>query len=235
MAKDKDAVSKMDPDNFTQTVFKPSGEVVPYNTASLEPYLTGNNSVTPMRTGEYVEYFNSNIDLLNRIINENNTSGFQYSVKEITPQGKLIFNTPTQTVGGTTINAGEASWTVGINPGQWRGTVEDLADKAYMQTIPGLKMDVTTNSVFPDGTPRRGTKAYQSINQYLKAIDAGRVKSGMGSQSIYSRGLWENAVKKDEAVGYYGRPGSVNAVMRTMAPYTIPASIGAQSLLNEKD
>lgn len=63
----------------------------------------------------------------------------------------------------------------------------DIANENYYRTIPGLEMSNTTNSVFADNIPRKGSGAYKSINEYLKQFDLGRVKPGFNSQTFHSR------------------------------------------------
>jgi hypothetical protein len=134
--------------------------------------------------------------------------------------------------GNRTIPQGESTWMLDINPGQWRGEVEDIANSEYFKAIPGLNMRNTTASVFSDAVPRRGTSAYESINQYLKQMDLGRVKPGFNSQSKSSSGLWQNAVKKGKAFGYFNDPTTVYGSMRTVAP--LVAGTAAASQLQEQ-
>ena len=109
---------------------------------------------------------------------------------------------------------GESSWNTRINPGEWRGTVENFPSREYYESIPGLKMAGTTSGVFSDGIVRKGSGAYKSVNEYLKTLDLGRVKAGFNSQSKDSRGLWETYVKKGIAAGHWGDPFTVHGVMK---------------------
>jgi hypothetical protein len=131
-------------------------------------------------------------------------------------------------MGNRNISEGQSTWMLDINPGQWRGEVEDIANAEYFKAIPGLNMRNTTASVFSDAMPRRGTRAYESINQYLKAMDLGRVKPGFNSQSQSSSGLWEDAIKKGKAFGYFNNPGTVYGSMRTVAPLVAGAAAASQ-------
>ena len=130
--------------------------------------------------------------------------------------------------GDRTIPQGESTWMLDINPGQWRGEVQDIANSEYFKAIPGLNMRNTTASVFSDAIPRRGTSAYESINQYLKQMDLGRVKPGFNSQSKSSSGLWQDAVKKGKAFGYFNDPTTVYGSMRTVAPLVAGATAASQ-------
>jgi hypothetical protein len=130
--------------------------------------------------------------------------------------------------GNRNIPQGESTWMLDINPGQWRGEVEDIANAEYFKAIPGLNMRNTTASVFSDALPRRGTGTYNSINEYLKELDLGRVKPGFNSQSQSSSGLWEDAIKKGKAFGYFNNPGTVYGSMRTVAPLAVGAAAASQ-------
>jgi len=240
MSKDKDKVSKMDEQEFINTVVKPSGEVVEYKT-NVDKVIIDPSSQRQvlkdqvvMSDKEYADMFNDRLDLLNQIIDERNKSGVAYKVKKLTPEGKLIFETPEQSIlneEGTLvpIRSGESSWSVNLNPGQWRGEVEDVANTDYYRSIPGLEMSNTSGTVFADRNPRRGTGAYESINEYLKKLDLGRVKPGFNSQTPFSKGAWENFVNSGKAFGYYGKPSTVYGSMKTI----LPIGFGASYLNNE--
>jgi hypothetical protein len=109
---------------------------------------------------------------------------------------------------------GTSNWSVNIKPGQWRGDVEDIANAEYYKNIPGLNMTITSDGVFADSRPRKGSGAYESINEYLKQLDLGRVKPGFNSQTDFSRGAWENFIKSGRAYGYYANPSTVYGTMR---------------------
>jgi hypothetical protein len=96
--KDKDALSKMTEEEFQHTVLKPTGEIVPYHQESLMPQFTGKNNILPITEKEYVEQFNSNLDLLNDIVSKRNKSGVEYKITGLTEDGRLMFETPKQTV-----------------------------------------------------------------------------------------------------------------------------------------
>ena len=134
--------------------------------------------------------------------------------------------------GNRNIPQGESTWMLDINPGQWRGEVEDIANSEYFKAIPGLNMKNTTASVFSDAIPRRGTGTYNSINEYLKELDLGRVKPGFNIQSKASSGLWEDAIKKGKAFGYFNNPSTIYGSMRTVAP--LAAGTAAVSQLQEQ-
>jgi hypothetical protein len=296
--KDKDALSKMTEEEFQHTVLKPTGEVVSYHQESLMPQFTGKNSVVPITEKEYVEQFNSNLDLLNDIVSKRNKSGVEYKITGLTEDGRLMFETPKQTVAkklsekqqkhwdaytkdadkyaterlklrkrkdgkwkfetdetvlpdlfdsredamkflkeeittalGPREISGTSSWGVGVKPGQWRGEVEDIANTDYFRSLPGLEMRNTTASVFSDSTPRKGTGAYESINEYLKRLDLGRVKPGFNSQTEFSRGAWENFIKSGRGVGFYGNPSTIYGTMKTILP---PAAIVGTAAMQEK-
>jgi hypothetical protein len=284
--KDKDIISKMSEEEFRETVLKPTGEVVPYDQKDLMSEFTGKNNVFALSPQEYTDEFNSRLDLLNDIIANNNKSGVEYRVKELTSDGRLTFYTPEQTIPnannsvpqhyldalnridepdflykgyedkfyfsnmsgspgfssreeakkwitdiiekekGTKIKSGESTWGVRLNPGQWEGNVEDIANTEYLRSIPGLEMSNTTSGVFADHVARRGTGAYESINEYLKKLNLGRVKPGFNSQTDYSRGAWENFIKSGRGVGFYANPRTVYGTMKSVFPYVAPTGLG---------
>jgi hypothetical protein len=290
--KDKDVISKMSEEEFSNTVLKPTGEVVPYESqVDLMPHFTGNNNVSAISPKEYADRFNERLDLLNDIIVQRNKSGVEYRVKGIDEHGNLTFYTPEQTVprnftkkelenfklfeknpseylknkaglkkvndvyvleDGSSFESiddavkyvknyleeykkpqkilGESTWSTGINPGEWRGNVEDIANTQYFRSIPGLEMRNTSTSVFADRTPRKGTGAYEAINEYLKKLDLGRVKPGFNSQTEFSRGAWENFIKSGRAVGFYNNPNTVYGTMKSIFPYVGTGYLGYEGL-----
>jgi hypothetical protein len=207
VAKNKDALQSMDDDAIRNSVLKPNGEVVPYNTESLEPYFSGKNNVNMIPVEEYTSRINDNIQRLNTIIAGKNTSGVDYRAIRLDPRGVLEFEAPSM--------PGKTAWSVGINPGEWHGNVEDVVDASYLKNVPGLQMRGTTGTVFPDGITRKGTRAYESINEYLKELGLGRVSSGFNSQTRSSEGVWDHLINSDRAVGYKANKGLTYGTMKT--------------------
>jgi hypothetical protein len=109
---------------------------------------------------------------------------------------------------------GGTAWSTAINPGQWRGTVQNIPMEGYFRRIPGLEMSASTQGVFPDFTPRRGTGTYESLNEYLTKMDLGRIKSGFNTQTAASRSAWENFIKSGRGYGYYGSPYVVHGILK---------------------
>jgi hypothetical protein len=247
-SKNKDKVSKLTEDEFKNTVLKPNGEVVEHKPGTEIDKMTYDTSgrrmvlkdQRPLSEEEYAQAFNENLDLLNQMIAERNRTGIQYRVKGLDKNGRLRFETPagqtyTNDAGELiSVPEGETSWAVNINPGQWRGNVEDIANTEYFRSIPGLEMSNTTQGVFADNIPRRGTGTYDVLNDYLKRLDLGRIKPGFNSQTAYSKGAWENFIKSGKAFGFYGGPNVVYGTMRTVAPYAIPTIIGAGAAASQQ-
>ena len=235
LAKDKEALSNMSELEFQETVMKPTGEVVPYKQGPQVTQMGYNSDIhgmqlknaVPMTPLEYSNAFNEKIDLLNDIIAQKNKSGLEYRVKGLDPHGNLMFETPS-------MPGADRMWQTQINPGEWRGNIEDIANAEYYKSIPGLNMSNTSSSVFGDMRPRRGTGTYEAINEYLKRLDLGRVKPGFNSQTEFSKGLWENAINKGKAFGYYNNPHTVYGAMKSVAPYAIPTAVGAAALNQKK-
>jgi hypothetical protein len=296
--KDKDKVSKMTDSEFSNTVLKPNGEIVPYS-KDIPEKLSKN--ITPISNDEFITEFNQNIDRLNEIINRRNSTGIQYKVKELTPDGKLIFETPPQPTSSSTLGGdqealrifesdpiaflvergglrqndagnwvldnldplvefqnledvvstarseinnaitpsqieGTSYWDVYINPGRFTGDVEDIASTEYLRdTLPGLNMIGTGRSVFPDRVARKGSGAYESINEYLKELGLGRVKSGFNSQTNSSLSAWQNFVNSGRGVGFYGGPFVIHGALKNWIPggIALGALMGTQE--NQED
>ena len=130
------------------------------------------------------------------------------------------------------IPEGTKSWGVGIKPGKWTGEVENIPSQEYYKSIPGLSISNSMSGVFADGVVRRGSGAYEAVNDYLKELNLGRVKPGFNSQTSYSKGLWENAVNKGKAMGYYGNPSVVYGSMKSLVPYIgVGGAAGGATLL----
>lgn len=200
LLKDKseiDKLEKLSDSEFRDILITPDGRI------KFPEKYTGPKQITKVETKDWVEEFNGNLDLLNRIIAENNTSGREYWVTGITEDGVLKF----RTAEGRT-----SSMSTYIKPGKFKGEVQDIADTKYMvDEIPGLQM-AGASPIFGDAV--RGTGTYKSLNEYLKKMELGRVKSGMNMQSNYSKPLWENAIKKGDAFGFYASPGTVHGIMK---------------------
>ena len=222
----KDVVSKMAPEEFVSTVFKPSGEVVPYQ-FTHDP-LPGVYGMSP---SQYANRFNENLDLLNDIISKQNKTGVDYRVTGLDESGMLTFHTPAQ----GNIPAGSKTWAARIIPGEFRGEIQDIPNAEYYKSIPGLNMASSSQGVFSDNVTRRGSGAYEAINEYLKRLDLGRVKPGFNSQSDYSRPLWENAIKKGKAFGYYSNPHTVYGAMKTVAPVIGAGAVASQFVDQKKN
>jgi hypothetical protein len=208
--KDKDKVIKLSQEDFQQSIVTPAGDIIPYK----KPKNMWPTDFTPMSIEDYVNKFNDNIHVLNDIIKKNNKSDAVYEAVKLYRSGRLVFNTPPgqKTKDMKFIPSGTSSFGTKITPGKWTGEVTDDMISSP-RDIPGLEMSVTSQGVFP-GAPRRGSKSYESINEYLKFLDLGRVKPGFNSQTTSSRGLWEDMIKKGKAIGFYANPNVVYGTMK---------------------
>ena len=130
---------------------------------------------------------------------------------------------------------GESTWDVDINPGLWEGQVQDIANVDYYKSIPGLDMENTMSRVFADRLSRKGTGAYESINEFLKRLNLGRVKPGFNSQTDFSRGAWENFINSGRGVGFYGNPSTVYGSLKSALPYVGISGTGALYLNNKRN
>jgi hypothetical protein len=209
---DKAIIDKMSEADFMDTVITPSGKIQKgsrTSKANYKPSETGMiDDAIPMSNSEYSQKFNNGVDRLNQIIKENNHTGVEYYVSSISETGKITLITPKQILAnGTEIQYSTRVWSTRIKAGSWEGKVRnDVFDKNYYTSIPGLSMTDTMAGVFGDGVHRAGSGAYKSINQYLKEMSLGRVKAGFNSQSPTGFKAWDNLVKKGYAQGHYAKP-----------------------------
>ena len=221
--KTKELIKNLPDEDFRKIVLKPNGEV-DFIASDLD-VRRNISGIEQMSREDYVKKFNDNLPRLNEIIAKKNTSGVPYTVTGIDESGRINFNS----------SKGPSYFRTGLVPGKFKGEVQDIADANYYKNLPGLNMGNTMSGVFGDGVARRGTKTYESINDYLKLLDLGRVKPGFNSQTNYSRGAWENFVKSGKAVGYYNNTGTVYGSMKTILPPAAIAAGAAASTMNKKD
>ena len=219
----KELIKNLPDKDFEKIVLKPNGKV-DFIASDLNVNRT-TSGIENISKEDYVKTFNDNLPKLNEIIAKKNTSGVPYTVTGIDESGRIGFNS----------SKGSSYFNTRLIPGKFKGKVEDIADRDYYQNIPGLNMGNTVHGVFGDGVARRGTKTYESINDYLKSLDLGRVKPGFNSQTEYSRGAWENFVKSGKAVGYYNNTGTVYGSMKTVLPPAAIAAGAAASTMSNKD
>ena len=213
-------LDNMSEQEFQSTVLTPKGELITHTPAlnltsnNILNYIMGHGYTLPdvklVSVKDYVKKFNDNISRLNELIASKNTTGIPVKVKELKESGLLYFEMPD----GTT-----KEWHVNINPGEWDGVVQNIPNSEYYKGIPGLSMNNTINPPFMDARPHRGSRLYESFNDFLKELNMGRVKSGFGYQTDYSGGLWEDAINKNKAYGIYGSKGSVHGAMKKLGGY----------------
>lgn len=215
----QEALTKMSDTEFGSSVLKPDGSVIklPGRSERISDQLMLDKDVIRMEAGEFADEFNSRLDLLNEIIQRNNKTGRTYQITGLDKFGKLDFYVPQQRVFDNYLGkfvdvpSSQNTWSTAINPGQWRGNVKKMGSSDYYMSIPGLDMVDTSTPIF--GEAVRGTGTYKSINEYLKALDLGRVKPGFNLQTDYSRQLWENYIKSGKASGFYSNPHVVHGAM----------------------
>jgi hypothetical protein len=211
-SENKDVIAKMTDEEFKNTIIKPNGHF-----ATVESYTP--NTHQSLKQNEYIDEFNNNLDELNSIINRNNTSGEPYEVIGLNSKGDLKIKS----------KYGISDMGVGITPGKFTGEVQDIPNTQYLRNeLPGLEMQYTLPGVFNSKITPRGTKFYESLNEFLKGRQMGRVKTGFSSQTASSRGLWENAIRKGKAVGYYGQPNEIYGAMKTVIPAIGTAAAATQ-------
>jgi hypothetical protein len=231
----KELIKNLPDKDFEKIVLKPNGKVdFIASDLDLDVDILGAERMTKE---DYVKTFNDNLPKLNEIIAKKNISGIPYTVKGIDIGGTITFNSP----------KGLSYFNTRIIPGKFKGKVEDISDEDYYKNIPGLNMGDSLSGVFGDSSGRRGTKTYESINDYLKSLDLGRVKPGFNSQTTTikdnsgkiirtgSKDVWESFVKSGKAVGYYNNTGTVYGSMKTVLPPAAIAAGAAASTINSKN
>lgn len=231
----KELIKNLPDKDFEKIVLKPNGKVdFIASDLDLDVDILGAERITKE---DYIKTFNDNLPKLNEIIAKKNTSGIPYTVKGIDIGGTITFNSP----------KGLSYFNTKIIPGKFKGKVEDISDEDYYKNIPGLNMGDSLSGVFGDSSGRRGTRTYESINDYLKLLDLGRVKPGFNSQTTTikddsgkiirtgSKDVWENFVKSGKAVGYYNNTGTVYGSMKTVLPPAAIAAGAAASTMSNKD
>jgi hypothetical protein len=96
---DKDFISKLNDSQFEETVLTPKGEVLYYEDAELNKVFKGKDRIIKMSEKEYIDKFNSNLNILNNeILPKYNKSGIKYNVASLDEAGFMTFNTPKQPV-----------------------------------------------------------------------------------------------------------------------------------------
>ena len=200
----------MNPKLFENTVFSPSGKLYPTPQYSMHDMYDPKPGGYTMPFGDYRNEFNSRLDVLNDIIEKGNTSGIPYESLGLTEEGFLKFKSP----------QGISSWGVRTQPGSFTNQdLEEVIDPIYWRSIPGLEMNDTSQGVFGqgfniEGNIPRGTGSYRSINDYMKKLNLGRVKSGFNAQTPEGMAAWEKFIKNNEAMGYFETPDRIFGIMK---------------------
>lgn len=241
-AKNKDNISKMSEEDFANTVLKPNGEVVTYQRGKKA------EGVIPMEAKEYAEEWNTRLEQVNKIINDNNNSGIRYEVSKVHPDGLIDIYTPKQTLAdGTVVEEGFNTVRFNMNPGRWSGKVEDIPSLDYIQSIPGLSAFDTSQGLFPRGSGLIGTPGtgfYKSLRSFMKKYDLGTLKDGNSGQTrtkinpntgkpiTGSFEVHENAIRKGKAYGFYSNMNNqINAIYKRKGGF-INAELTAKEIDN---
>ncbi len=226
-----EVLNKMSAKEYFNTYTTPKGEILPFMDFQdiINNKILDEDKIVDTSRDEYVNRFNNNIDDLNEFIIEENKTGkysdhVDYFATGLERDGILRFDGPT----------GRSKYGLGITEGLFFDDIKNVGSPSYIRSVPGLKTTSTTNSVFGDGIPRRGSGSYRAINRFLKKHDMGRVKDGDSGKSSYSKPLWENSIKKDEAYGFVVNRNDFRGVFKSIAPYTLPLGAGALQYKKEE-
>tara|TARA_Y100000592_G_scaffold3684_1_gene5311 strand:+ start:42 stop:2702 length:2661 start_codon:yes stop_codon:yes gene_type:complete len=184
------------------------------------------SGVSELTPKEYQDVFNSNLNRLNQIIQKNKSSDAPfYKVLGLIDDAIVIES-----------DFGRSAFRVNINPGKMTGQVSDIANVDYIKGLPGMSMYNTTQGVYGAGNPViRGTRLYESLNEFLKEINLGRIKSGFSGKSEFSKGLWENLPKKNKGFTFYTNPSSIEGVMYKDGGTTAKKQINSDLLKTYKN
>jgi len=220
---DKNALFDMSSEEFQNTVLSPSGKIMPYMTPDLRVYDPSTIYIGSEEKNAFATEFNKHIAILNEIAKRRNKAGNPvYEFVGLDPEtNTLKIRTLPQTItydNGQTVHypGGETTWGVGIHPGQYEGLVEEIASKDYIENLPGLAMRSTAEGVYSPNVVRMypfqnasddkpvitGTGAYDALNEYLKQIRLGNVKSGQTNQTPSGRISWDKAIRLGKAFGF---------------------------------
>ena len=162
------------------------------------PIMNVKKGIQSLSREEYINKFNSKLDDLNNIIAKNNKSK-PYKVVEMEDfpgwgenNVKIKFDT------------GNTAYTR-VVPGKYSGDVSNITTQEELDflqnSFPGISMDDIGSGVHGVDEYNKGTGLYKSLNEYLKNNELGRIKSGMGSQTEASAGLWEKYINDERATG----------------------------------
>jgi len=183
--------------------------------------------VRPIPTDDWINEFNSQLDVLNnQIVPGRNKSGRKYEFGPMERvQGLRDFaNIKIKSLDKSGDEVDNV-WSVKINPGKFKGKIKDVAGEAYMDAIPGINMVNTADGVFRPSVYAPGSNAYSALNDYLKMLDLGRVKSGKNSLSDKGKKAWQSYLANDRAIGHL-YDNQIYAMMRSMNPYLMPMGAG---------
>ncbi len=214
-------ISKIPDEEFKMMYLTPTGELIKKSPNKLPDF-------EKISRAEYQDIFNSRLDLLNEIIEKNRKGSSK--PYEITGLNNSSINFKSE--------FGESNWPVDITPGLFRGQVENIANPNYIANFPGIAMFNTMQGVYGRGKDViRGTKAYDSIREYLKKIDLGSIKSGQSGQTPYSKGLWESIPRKGKGFGIYLNPDEVGGIYYKEGgePMSIGDEVDYETMLQLKE
>lgn len=196
------------------------------NQNEVAQYLL-DSRVRPIPTDDWINEFNSQLDVLNnQIVPGRNKSGRKYEFGPMERvQGLRDFaNIKIKSLDKSGDEVDNV-WSVKINPGKFKGKIKDVAGEAYMDAIPGINMVNTADGVFRPSVYAPGSNAYSALNDYLKMLDLGRVKSGKNSLSDKGKKAWQSYLANDRAIGHL-YDNQIYAMMRSMNPYLMPMGAG---------
>ena len=193
-------------------------EYKPNNESLAHDYL--HPEATPMNSIEYTRMLRKNKDLLNYNIKLNNKSGTEYYVNGI----DLIDNQNRDMLAMSVVDEIDPSQTrrlyMKVNPGNISNNVKipDDVDELFIDNFPGLRAVNTSQGIFSNDNVKPGSGFYKALNQTLKDLSLGRLKSGGNNKSSSATNVWTNLLEKGKASGGMTSDGRIDAIMRALVP-----------------
>jgi hypothetical protein len=190
----------------------------PNNESLANDYL--HPEATPMNSIEYTRMLRNNKDLLNYNIKLNNKSGTEYYVNGI----DLIDNNNRDMIAMSIVDEIDPSQRrrlyMQVNPGNISNDIKipDDVDEAFINNFPGLRAVNTSQGIFSNDHVKPGSGFYKALNQTLKNLSLGRLKSGGNSKSSSATNVWTNLLEKGKASGGMTSDGRIDAIMRALVP-----------------
>lgn len=222
-------------EKFHQTVVVPGGEIAEHADLGRAGQVFGSlrdeGRLKEIPLDEWADRFLSNLPRANELLAKRNKTNprVDYRIKslDLSPHGghsaNIVFETPSMGFAG---EPGTRSINVILRPGEFKGTVPDIKSRGFYEQFPGINMYNTSNGIFPDGRPRKGTGMYEGINDYLTEMGLGKVKTGFSGHSQIAKKVWGKFVEDGRGLGYYANAkGDIYGMLKALFPLGVGTSL----------